>query len=111
MTSNSIAGGLQDIYNELLAGNRISIHIPSVAEAHCFRIKLHNFKKQQELDLLAAITDEQAPMLSFRWDAATLRATISFRDRPDVRQYSFEILPPAGSSGAGSIAEDEVSDA
>lgn len=94
--SNLAAGNLQEIYNELLAGNRIALHFKSKQEAHYFRIKLHKLKAQQELELLALISDDgDSKRLSMHFDKESGKATFSFVDKPDPKQYSFEIIPPA----------------
>lgn len=82
------------LYTALQAGRKISISFSSFKLANTFRIRMSQYKKQQDEAMIALdmMKEEDKKVFSFRYKATEKVATAKFVDRPDSRQYQFLIL-------------------
>lgn len=94
---------IHEIYNSLLAGKVLKIGFDTSEEAETFRVKLAQFKGKQDKLLLdvGILSVSERQKLTFNLQAqmsfgdpnvSAYSATIAFKDKATLRQYSVEIL-------------------
>lgn len=87
-------GNLLEIYNLLFAGERLQLQFPDEDAAERFRLKMTQFKSRQEkmLASIDAILKTEIQSFSFKYNVDNCSANMHFKDKPDARQYSFQII-------------------
>lgn len=86
---------IPEIYNELMAGKKLTLQFQTVAEAARFRIRMHQYKLRQDKQLIGVgllEDDDERQKFSFQFNTVTLVAVIKFTDRAPRKQYDVKIL-------------------
>lgn len=102
----------QQIYNNLLAGNKLVLHFPDATSAETFRTRMHHHKAQQEENLkkLGLWNDEEKTVLSFRTKAddkegsKEVVAYVAFQLPSPLKKYKVLILEEEDLKGGSQVS-------
>jgi hypothetical protein len=98
----------QQIYNQLLAGQRLVMHFANVTDSETFRIRMHHHKSKQERVLLGLgmTNEDERTVLSFRTQKAPnggeeIIAYVGFIAPSPLKKYKVLILEPQDLARSG----------
>jgi len=104
----------QQIYNQLLAGNKLVLHFPDATSAETFRTRLHHHKSKQEktfLGLGLAVEDEKT-ILSYKVvtdpTAEAVAVYVSFVAPSPLKKYPVVILEEKDIEGGAAEVSSPV---
>lgn len=93
----------QEIYNQLLSGQKLMLYFPSPQDAETFRVRMHHYKKKQEsvLEGLGIKNEDDRTVLSFKYsrdprtsESPEVIAMAAFSMPSPLRKYPVIILGP-----------------
>ena len=91
---SALKGTVNQIYNVLVAGEKIELEVHCAEDAEKFRVSLAKYKKvQDDYQIgLGMMEENEKQAIRFSLNKETMVATIAIVDKQDPRQYSFKII-------------------